>query len=145
MIAHDRIDELARLAPSPPGVDVCSCDEALALRRELAATRAKLAEAERRPALAAGAAEPPLAAFDAGDFRVFCPACGVGGRFDEDGCCAGCGASVCTVGDVEVHLARVGLLIDRPVEGGAAAPAFGNARQRAIADGWRSGGGDGID
>ena len=31
-----RLDDLA---PSPPGVDVCSCDEALALRRELAFAR----------------------------------------------------------------------------------------------------------
>lgn len=31
------------LAPSPAGVEVCSCDESLALRRELAAARARLA------------------------------------------------------------------------------------------------------
>jgi hypothetical protein len=33
----------AALAPSPPGVEVCSCDESLALRAELAVARARLA------------------------------------------------------------------------------------------------------
>jgi hypothetical protein len=39
------------LAPSPPGVDVCSCDESLALRRELAAARARLALLRRSDAV----------------------------------------------------------------------------------------------
>ena len=48
MIRRDAIDEMSRLAPSPSGVEVCSCDEALALRRELAAARARIAELEGR-------------------------------------------------------------------------------------------------
>lgn len=44
MIAtNDSISMLARLAPTPPGVEPCSCDEALALRRELGAARERLA------------------------------------------------------------------------------------------------------
>lgn len=35
------------LAPSPPGVEVCSCDEALALRAEVARLNEALAAAER--------------------------------------------------------------------------------------------------
>lgn len=49
MIATDPVSMLSTLAPSPPGVDVCSCDEALALRRELGAARARLARARAAP------------------------------------------------------------------------------------------------
>lgn len=36
------MSDRAELAPSPPGVEVCSCDESLALRVELAAARTRL-------------------------------------------------------------------------------------------------------
>jgi hypothetical protein len=39
------------LAPSPSGVEVCSCDESLALRAELAAARARIALLERGAAV----------------------------------------------------------------------------------------------
>jgi len=62
MTPRDGIDELPGLAPSPAGVEVCSCDEAIALRRELAAARARITELEqsdekqpRRAAQRAGA------------------------------------------------------------------------------------------
>ena len=35
-------DGVSPLAPTPPGVEACSCDEAIALRAELAAARALL-------------------------------------------------------------------------------------------------------
>lgn len=38
----------AELAPSPPGVEVCACDESIALRRELARLTAVRVEAEAR-------------------------------------------------------------------------------------------------
>lgn len=47
MTPRDGIDELPGLAPSPAGVEICSCDEALALRRELASARARIAELEQ--------------------------------------------------------------------------------------------------
>lgn len=62
------------LAPSPPGVEICSCDEALALRAELGATRARAA-AER--ALAEACADIPIkdlqwwAAHGGGAWRPF--------------------------------------------------------------------------
>lgn len=46
MMTARTVVELSALAPSPPGVEVCSCDEAIALRRQLAATTA-LAKASR--------------------------------------------------------------------------------------------------
>jgi hypothetical protein len=55
MIQRDAIDELPGLAPSPDyrsdlpaEVEICSCDESLALRRELASARARIAALERR-------------------------------------------------------------------------------------------------
>lgn len=39
------MSDAGELAPSPAGVEACSCDEALALRRELARLQRKLAEA----------------------------------------------------------------------------------------------------
>lgn len=45
MIRTDSIDMLPALAPTPAGVEPCSCDEALALRRELGAARERLARA----------------------------------------------------------------------------------------------------
>jgi hypothetical protein len=40
--------------------------------------------------------------------KAFCPQCGVGVGFDDDGCCTSCGAMVCGMDDVEKHLNRVG-------------------------------------
>jgi hypothetical protein len=54
MIAHDLIDELRGLAPTPDyrsdlpaDVDICSCDESLALRCELALARRRIVDLER--------------------------------------------------------------------------------------------------
>jgi hypothetical protein len=94
----------APLAPSPPGVEVCSCAEALALRAELARVMERLAERER---LAADIVADPGS-------RAFCPLCGVGVGFDEDGCCTSCGAAVCSLEHVVAHLGAAGLrLIER--------------------------------
>lgn len=113
------------LAPSPPGVEVCSCDESLALRAELAAARAQLAGDRHMFA-----------------HRAFCPQCGAGIGFDEEGCCTSCGSTVCSMVDVASFLAAVGLRVV-PMSGRA----FADARQRAIEDAWRGGvdGGDGQD
>jgi hypothetical protein len=43
VIRDDSVSMLSRLAPTPPGVEACSCDEALALRRELGEARERLA------------------------------------------------------------------------------------------------------
>lgn len=106
MIRRDAIDELPSLAPAPqtqaaptpdyrsdlpPEIEVCSCDEALALRRELALARAQ--------------ARSPVELPD----RGFCPQCGVGIGFDDEGCCTGCGSTVCSMRELAAHLARAGL------------------------------------
>ena len=43
MIARDTVSVLSTLAPTPFGVEACSCDEALALRRELGEALARIA------------------------------------------------------------------------------------------------------
>lgn len=97
------------LAPSPdyrcdlpPDVEICSCDEALALREQLARMHALLM---RRAARAATVEAVPL--FD----RAFCPMCGVGVGFDDDGCCTTCGATVCALHHLVAHLAAEGLSV----------------------------------
>lgn len=97
------------LAPSgdyrcdlPPEVEICSCDEALALRAELGKMHARLTRRERRPA-------PGL---DAALARgAFCPLCGVGAGVDADGCCTTCGATVCAMAHLIAHLAGARLRV----------------------------------
>jgi hypothetical protein len=98
------------LAPSPdyrcdlpPGVEICSCDEALALRVELGKAHARLATRDRRAAVIG--AEVPL------DYRAFCPLCGVGAGFDDEGCCTTCGATVCSMQHLVGHLAAARLRV----------------------------------
>lgn len=109
MIACDSIDVMSALAPSPdyridlpPDVEICSCEESLALRRELAAACAELEQL--------GVVQP-LIGGDV-DWRPFCAECGVGVAFDGDRCCVSCGGSVCTVHDVARHLVAAGLRIE---------------------------------
>lgn len=47
------------------------------------------------------------------DFEAaaFCPQCGIGVPFDEDGCCGQCGATVCAMSDVRALLRERGLHI----------------------------------
>ena len=44
-----------------------------------------------------------------GDETALCPQCGIGVKIDEDGCCASCGATACTVADVEAMLKGHGM------------------------------------
>ncbi len=109
MIACDSIDMLHALAPSPdytielpPDIEICSCDESFALRRELAAACEQLEQFGAAPVICGQI-----------DWRAFCVHCGVGVAFDQDGCCASCGGDVCTMDDVDAHLGAVGLRIER--------------------------------
>jgi len=40
------------------------------------------------------------------EHRAFCVLCGVGVAFDEDGCCTGCGCTVCSVQELRDLLFR---------------------------------------
>jgi hypothetical protein len=124
MIKLDAFDELLALAPTPDGVEPCGCDESLALRRAIAATRADRLD--------------PGSATDG--TRRLCPACGVRPArrgVDIDGTCAACGADTCEIAALGAHLAAVGLRIARA----RAEPA--DARRRAVSSAW--GGGHGVD
>lgn len=84
------------------GVEICSCDEALALRRELARVNGEIAERDGRTGVATGP--------DGG--LAFCPQCGVGVGVDEHGCCSTCGADVCSMSQLAGHLGAVGLRVE---------------------------------
>jgi hypothetical protein len=43
------------------------------------------------------------------DETTLCPQCGTGVRIDEDGCCATCGATTCTVAEAEAMLTGHGM------------------------------------
>jgi len=43
--------------------------------------------------------------------RAFCPQCGLGVGFDEDGCCTSCGATVCSGADLRSLLTASGWLL----------------------------------
>ncbi len=43
IMMNDSVGMLPALAPTPSGVEPCSCDESLALRQELGAARERLA------------------------------------------------------------------------------------------------------
>lgn len=45
------------------------------------------------------------------DWKAFCPQCGLGVGFDEDGCCTSCGATTCSGSDLRALLAEHGLSI----------------------------------
>ena len=44
---------------------------------------------------------------------AFCPACGLGARYDEDGLCTGCGATVCVGSDLRKLLREAGYEVFR--------------------------------